>query len=163
LPAFQGRFVRLDSDWPSISTCSKIAPVTATHPDDLAYVIYTSGSTGRPKAVMVPHRGLVSRITWMLRQFALGGDERLLQKTPLSFDASSWEFFVPLANGSRLVMAEPGLHGDSLYLARIVAEQEITVLQVVPSMLSVLLEEPEFAGCCSLKYLFCGAEALPRE
>ncbi|MGH3737227.1 MAG: AMP-binding protein, partial [Micromonosporaceae bacterium] len=40
-------------------------------PDDLAYVIYTSGSTGNPKGVMIPHRGIVNRLTWMQHRYRL--------------------------------------------------------------------------------------------
>jgi pristinamycin I synthase-3/4 len=163
VPFFRGMLLRVDDDWPLISRAAPEAPADVTTPDHLAYVIYTSGSTGKPKAVMVPHRGMVSRVSWMLREFGMGPRERLLQKTPLGFDASAWEFYVPLASGSCLVMAEPERHGDSAYLAHMICERQITALQVVPSMLGALLDEPLFPECRSLKWLFCGAEALPRE
>jgi amino acid adenylation domain-containing protein len=163
VPFFRGMLLRADADWPLISQAAQAAPADFTTPGRLAYVIYTSGSTGKPKAVMVPHRGMVSRVSWMLRKFEMGPGERLLQKTPLSFDASAWEFYVPLASGSCLVMAEPERHGDSAYLAHMICERRITALQVVPSMLGALLDEPLFPECRSLKWLFCGAEALPRE
>src|SRR6266511_2173015 len=74
--------------------------------DDVAYMIYTSGSTGRPKGVPNTHRGIVNRLDWMQRTFALGADDVVLQKTPASFDVSVWELFWPLL---ALFLAEEGV------------------------------------------------------
>ncbi|WP_323643848.1 AMP-binding protein, partial [Pectobacterium carotovorum] len=62
-----------------------IAGLDAHH---LAYVIYTSGSTGKPKGVMNSHRGLCNRLVWMQNTYRLTPDDRVLQKTPFSFDVS---------------------------------------------------------------------------
>ncbi len=83
---------------------------------NLAYVIYTSGSTGRPKGAMNSHRGIVNRLLWMQEAYGLGASDRVLQKTPFSFDVSVWEFFWPLLTGARLVVARPGGHQDPAYL-----------------------------------------------
>ena len=84
-------------------------------PDDAAYVIYTSGSTGRPKGVVVPHRGIVNRLLWAQAEYGLDATERVLQKTPSSFDVSVPEFFGPLIVGAALVVARwsqgPGISG----------------------------------------------------
>ncbi|HEX5871107.1 MAG TPA: condensation domain-containing protein, partial [Longimicrobium sp.] len=77
----------------------------AVDPGSIAYVIYTSGSTGTPKGVEVPHRALANHMAWMRRRFPLGADGAVLQKTPFGFDASVWEFWAPLLEGARLVMA----------------------------------------------------------
>jgi microcystin synthetase protein McyA len=78
----------------------------ASQPSNLAYVIYTSGSTGKPKGVMIPHEGISNRLHWMQETYQLTPDDRILQKTPFSFDVSVWEFFWPLLNGAGLVMAK---------------------------------------------------------
>jgi amino acid adenylation domain-containing protein len=135
--------------------------VAEVSPENLAYVIYTSGSTGRPKGVGVPHRAIVNRLLWMQRELPLTSKDRLLHKTPISFDASVWEIFSPLLAGAQLVMARPGGHQDPAYLARTLAEQRITVCQLVPSMLQVLLQEPSMARCDSLRRVYCGGEVLP--
>ncbi|HLX10276.1 MAG TPA: amino acid adenylation domain-containing protein, partial [Thermoanaerobaculia bacterium] len=109
-------------------------------PDNLAYVIYTSGSTGRPKATMNTHRGIVNRLLWMQQQYRLTAGDRVLQKTPFTFDVSVWELFWPLLAGARLVMARPGGHRDPAYLAATIAADEITVLHFVPAMLRAFLE-----------------------
>src|SRR5215813_11935259 len=104
-------------------------------PDNLAYVIYTSGSTGRPKGTLNSHRGIVNRLLWMQERYGLSGDDRVLQKTPVSFDVSVWELFWPLSTGAQLVMARPGGHRDPAYLQEVIEERGITTLHFVPAML----------------------------
>jgi amino acid adenylation domain-containing protein len=129
--------------------------------EDPAYVLYTSGSTGTPKGVVVPHRAIVNHMRWMARTVPLGADGAVLQKTPVSFDASVWEFWAPLLQGGRLVMAAPGAHRDPVAMVEEVRRAAITDLQLVPSVLATLVEVPAFGGCRSLRRVFAGGEALP--
>ncbi|MEV5840822.1 non-ribosomal peptide synthase/polyketide synthase [Streptomyces sp. NPDC051985] len=126
-----------------------------------AYVIYTSGSTGRPKGVVVPHAGIVNRLLWMQDTYRLDPGDRVLQKTPSSFDVSVWEFFWPLITGAGLVLARPEGHRDPAYLARLIREQDVTTVHFVPSMLQLFLEEPTAAECTGLRRVMCSGEALP--
>ena len=130
-------------------------------PDALAYVIYTSGSTGAPKGAMNSHRGIVNRLLWMQDAYSLTANDRVLQKTPYNFDVSVWEFFWPLLTGATLVLAIPGGHQDPSYLVRLIAQQQITTLHFVPSMLQVFLAEPDLTPCRSLQRVICSGEALP--
>ena len=164
VPAPAGlRVVSVDAAWPAIAAESTENPARGAGPDTLAYVIYTSGSTGTPKGVAVEHASLVSHVSWFIREFQVGPRDRVLQKTPISFDASVWEFHVPLLAGARLVLAAPGGEREPRYLARTVREQGITLLQLVPSLLRVLADEPELRECGALRLLFCGGEALAGE
>jgi amino acid adenylation domain-containing protein len=129
--------------------------------DDLAYVIYTSGSTGQPKGAMITHRGIVNRLLWMQEEYRLTAADRVLQKTPFSFDVSVWEFFWPLLTGAGLVVCRPGRHGDSGYLAELIEKERVTTLHFVPSMLSQFLEDPDVQRCASLRQVMCSGEALP--
>src|SRR4030095_6340999 len=109
--------VCLDHEWETTAGREPDGdPGTPVDPDDLAYIIYTSGSTGTPKGVMVPHKGIRNRILWMQEQYGLTARDRVLQKTPFSFDVSVWEFFWPLMTGACLVMARPGGHHGGAYL-----------------------------------------------
>ena len=131
-------------------------------PDHAAYVIYTSGSTGRPKGVVVTHRAIVNRLAWMQHAYRLRADDRVLQKTPASFDVSVWEFFWALCEGAAVVLARPGGHKDPAHLSTLIAEQRVTTLHFVPSMLRAFLEEPTAAALCTgLRRAFCSGEALP--
>ncbi|HEX9937850.1 MAG TPA: amino acid adenylation domain-containing protein, partial [Longimicrobium sp.] len=127
----------------------------------LAYVIYTSGSTGRPKGVMVEHRALANVMGWMGEAWPLGAHDVVLQKTPVSFDASARELFPPLLAGARMVIARPGGHRDPAYLAETIRREGVTTLHFVPTMLGFLLEEPGIERCTSIARVVCGGEALP--
>src|SRR5213078_1376609 len=139
---------------------NKQNPPTNATPNNLAYVIYTSGSTGTPKGVRVPHRAICNHMRWMQSCFPLAATDRVLQKTPISFDASVWEFYAPLLNGAQLVMSPPSAHQDPAQLLQLVAKQQVTILQLVPTMLRLLLAEPQWQAGHNLRQVFCGGEAL---
>ncbi|RKH49357.1 non-ribosomal peptide synthetase [Corallococcus llansteffanensis] len=126
-----------------------------------AYVLYTSGSTGRPKGVLVPHWGVANFLLWLREELALGASDRVLHKTPISFDASLRELFSALISGGRLVIARPDGHRDPAYLIRLMREQGVTVLHLVPSLLGALLEQPELSTVETLRAVMSGGEALP--
>ena len=154
--------IPLDAALPELGVGSEEIELLGV-PDDPAYVLFTSGSTGRPKGAINSHRGIVNRLLWMQEAYALKPSERLLQKTPFSFDVSVWEFFWPLMVGATLVVAKPDGHRDSAYLAELVQRQRIDVLHFVPSMLRFFLDEPAAAQCKSVRRVVCSGEALPRE
>lgn len=159
----QTSVLALDTQWPLIQAQhSKIQQNVC--PEHLAYVIYTSGSTGNPKGVMVEHRAICNRLVWMQNQYGLTAEDRVLQKTPYSFDVSVWEFLWPLMTGARLVVAQPQEHKNPQYLANIIKQESITTLHFVPSMLRVFLEEATLSTeDMALKRIFCSGEALARD
>lgn len=129
-------------------------------PQDAAYVIYTSGSTGTPKGVVNQHRGIVNRLEWMRTHYGITSEDRILQKTPATFDVSVWEFFLPLTAGATLVVAPPDAHKDPAWLAAILREERITTTHFVPSMLAAFVAEPQAQGL-RLQRVFCSGEELP--
>ncbi|EDO25952.1 predicted protein, partial [Nematostella vectensis] len=129
----------------------------------LAYMIYTSGSTGKPKGAMIEHRSIVNRLFWMQDEYKVDKTDKILQKTPYSFDVSVWEFFLPLMQGAQLVFAKPEGHKDPGYLIDLIESEKITILHFVPSMLQVFLEVKTKLQCKSIKKVFCSGEALPFE
>ncbi|HEV2681895.1 MAG TPA: AMP-binding protein, partial [Rhodanobacter sp.] len=161
LPDISAPAVILDDDAGSLAGQPRHDPVvpglSCTH---LAYVIYTSGSTGNPKGVMIEHGGIVNRLQWMQDAYPLDGTDRVLQKTPFSFDVSVWEFFWPLSYGARIVLAEPGGHKDPAYLQEVIVREAVTVTHFVPSMLRQFLSVEDLEACVSLRHVFCSGEAL---
>jgi acyl-coenzyme A synthetase/AMP-(fatty) acid ligase/acyl carrier protein len=99
----------------------------------------------------------------MQEAYQLTGEDRVLQKTPFSFDVSVWEFFWPLITGACVVMARPGGHQDRQYLIEEIARQQITTIHFVPSMLQLFLAGDGLEACSSLKRVVCSGEALPYE
>ncbi|HXO42091.1 MAG TPA: amino acid adenylation domain-containing protein, partial [Thermoanaerobaculia bacterium] len=161
LPAAAARVLYLDDE--PARPGGKVPRSRRALPDNLAYVIYTSGSTGMPKGAMNSHRAVVNRLLWMQQTYGLTAADRVLQKTPISFDVSVWELFWPLLAGATLVVARPGGHQDPAYLVQLIREQRITTLHLVPSMLQVFLEAPGVSALGSLRRVFASGEALPAE
>ncbi|MFB4300962.1 amino acid adenylation domain-containing protein [Actinomadura sp. NTSP31] len=135
-------------------------PDSVPHPGDAAYVVYTSGSTGRPKGVVIEHAGIANRVRWTAGAHRLGPADRVLQKTSAGFDAAGWEIFAPLVSGGAVVLAPPGAEADPAAMVRAVAAHEVTVLQVVPSILRLLVEAPGWRRCTALRLLFSAGEPL---
>ena len=139
------------------------APVCELGWENLAYVIYTSGSTGLPKGAMITHGALSNHMQWMARAFPLDASDTLLQKTPLSFDASVWELFAPLLSGAKLALAQPDGHRDPVYLWNATVDLGVTTLQLVPTMLEAFVEQTGLREPLKLRRVFSGGEALTTE
>ncbi|HEU4507241.1 MAG TPA: amino acid adenylation domain-containing protein [Pyrinomonadaceae bacterium] len=152
----------LDGDWEIFTQHSDQKLEVEIEGANVAYVIYTSGSTGQPKGVMISQQAICNHMRWMQERFPLTAEDAVLQKTPFSFDASVWEFYAPLFAGGTLVLAQPGGHQDSAYLVKTIADEGVTVLQVVPTLLQMLVQEPGLEQCKDLKRVFCGGEILTR-
>ncbi|WP_405937293.1 amino acid adenylation domain-containing protein [Streptomyces sp. NBC_00726] len=131
--------------------------------DNVAYAIFTSGSTGRPKAVVVTHAGIARRVGWAVERHGFGPGERVLQKTTVGFDAAGWEIFAPLVCGGTVVLAPAGAEHDPAALLRAVGDFGVTVLQVVPSVLRLLMAEDGWEHCGALRLLFSAGEPLHAE
>lgn len=149
-------------------------PGVKTSLDEDAYVLFTSGSTGRPKGVAISHRAIDNRLRWQQHQIPVGEGDRVLHKTPISFDVHVWELYWPLAEGAAVVIAAPEGHRDPAYLARVFAEQSVTAVHFVPTMLSALTSSPAARRILAdagfgrdrdqpLRYVVCSGEALQKD
>ncbi len=135
--------------------------------NDLAYVIYTSGTSGRPKGVMIEHKGIINRIIWMNNEYPVSATDRILQKTPFTFDVSLWEIFLPISFGATLVLSRSDDNKDVLKIINLIIDNKISYIHFVPSMLSVIVMYLIGANtklinqmAQSLKHLFCSGEEL---
>jgi amino acid adenylation domain-containing protein len=149
----EARAVRLDpvedAFWPAHDLGLPV------HEDNLAYVIYTSGSTGRPKGVAVAHGAVAGMIAFQSRTFGLGPHSRVLGVASICFDASVSEIWIALTTGGELAVAPRRLLGREL--SAVLAEQRITQVALVPSVLAALpdTELPD------LETVLVGGEACP--
>jgi amino acid adenylation domain-containing protein len=162
LPGKAGKIVYVDGTENEWSREDLSNPECAANAENLAYVIYTSGSTGLPKGVCITHQSICNHMDWLLEEFSFNPADKILQKTPFSFDASVWEFHAPLLCGGTLVMARPDGHREPDYLIETIIEHGITTLQLVPSQMQMLLHAEKLEECRSLRRLFCGGEALDK-
>jgi amino acid adenylation domain-containing protein len=139
------------------------APSVELNGAQLAYMIFTSGSTGAPKGAGNTHSGLINRLGWMQHAYRLTPEDVVLQKTPIGFDVSVWEFLWPLMTGARLALAAPGAQREPLEIIETIRRQGVTVVHFVPSMLRAFLADERVQYCSSLRYLICSGEALPAD
>lgn len=164
----------LSTDEPTRSPAAEELPGVKTGLEEDAYVLFTSGSTGRPKGVAISHRSIDNRLRWQQHQIPVGEGDRVLHKTPISFDVHVWELYWPLAEGAAVVIAAPEGHRDPAYLARVIAEQSVTAVHFVPTMLSALTSSPAARRILAdagfgqnreqpLRYVVCSGEALQKD
>ncbi|HEY7221354.1 MAG TPA: amino acid adenylation domain-containing protein, partial [Candidatus Binatia bacterium] len=132
--------------------------------DSPAYVIYTSGSTGTPKAVVALHRGAVNRFAWMWKTYPFGPNEKICQKTSLSFVDSVWEVFGALLRGVPTVIVPEMVAREPEGLVHYLARHRVTRVVLVPSLLREILRLPNLGKrLARLKFCFSSGEPLPVE
>ena len=157
--------IKIDLDKPLQEHSIPEAAITqVTKPDDVAYVIYTSGTTGKPKGVLIEHRALVNRIHWMNRQYPMGNEGVILQKTPYTFDVSVWELTWWFYAGVKMAFLAPGDEKFPDRIAEAIEYYRVTVMHFVPSMLGGFMEYLSKSGKSyqlhSLRRVFSSGEAL---
>src|SRR5690606_12180430 len=106
----------------------------------------------------------VNRLAWMDAAYPMTAGDRVLQKTPVTFDVSVWELFWPLIAGVPLVIAEPDRHGDPEYLADLIDSKGVSVLHFVPSMLATFTDVlgARISDLTSVRTVFTSGESLTR-
>ncbi|MEV7289961.1 amino acid adenylation domain-containing protein, partial [Streptomyces sp. NPDC093252] len=128
-------------------------------PDNRAYVIYTSGSTGRPKGVAVSHRNVVGMFASTRGLFDLGPSDVWSCFHSFAFDFSVWELWGALVHGARVVVVPFDVSRSPQQFARLLADEQVTVLSQTPSALYQLLAVDEFRPR-DLRLMVFGGEAL---
>ncbi|MEZ6138230.1 MAG: amino acid adenylation domain-containing protein [Pirellulaceae bacterium] len=140
---------------------SSALPLPTVQPRDLAYAIYTSGSTGKPKGVLIEHQALCNTLQWRMQDVPLGSD-RVLMLLSHQFDAGLGIALSTLSQGASLVYPEHA-NCDPVDIINLIIERQVTVLPVFPGLLRVLITQPEFSQCLSLRQVWVGGEALSSE
>lgn len=172
LPPQRLQFLRDDAS-PRVSLTAdgawrrKMAEVAPLMPQPVlantfAALVYTSGSTGIPKGVIIEHGSLANQVEWLRTTLRLSPRDVVLQKYSFSFDAALSEMLSALSSGAQLLVdGERGRDADRLIA--LIREAGVTVLDVVPSQLAVLVEHPAWRRCTSLRVVICGGERLSAE
>lgn len=134
----------------------------APGPEDAAYVIYTSGSTGLPKGCVVTHGNVLSLILGSLPLFAFGPDDRWSLFHSASFDISVWEMWGAWAGAATVVIVDQEAAHEPARLLRLLQDEAVTVLNMVPSVFQHLVHVHADAGApgLPLRYVVFGGEAV---
>ncbi len=102
--------------------------------NDLAYVIYTSGTTGNPKGTLLRHVGVLNLASWIQRVYDIRPEDRVLQFATFSFDASVYETFVSLFNGSTLYLIDDEERMSAEHFLKTIDREGITVIPALPTV-----------------------------
>lgn len=163
---YNGHVIDLTTD----STLSSLPTENLPHVtqvSDLMYVIYTSGTTGKPKGVMVPYKGVINRLNWMIDEFNVSEQEKVLFKTPFTFDVSVWEIFGWAMVGGQAVLLPSGEESNPAKITKLIEQHDITMVHFVPSMLSVFIDfikaSDNVAAISSVNNVLASGEALKTE
>jgi amino acid adenylation domain-containing protein len=152
-----------DPDCDSDDDLGSRPPESGVRSDDLAYIMYTSGSTGRPKGVMVEHRAICNTIQWRNKDLTLHASDVVLNNLHYAFDPSLGLIFPTLAAGARIVLAEPGEEYDPHRLLERVITEGVTILEMPPGLLRVMLDDPLLKVCRKLRWVCCGGATMPTD
>jgi amino acid adenylation domain-containing protein/FkbM family methyltransferase len=166
LPAGPGQVVCLDLEWAELERQSEENPEVRVEDRDLAYVMYTSGSTGKPKGVMIEHRGMMNHLWAKVEELGLGEKDVVVQNAPASFDISVWQMMAPLLTGGQVQIIGEEIARDGFRLLREVHRLGATVLETVPTLLGMMIQQQLQAGSQrlslgELRWMISNAEALP--
>ena len=159
LPLTDARLVLIDAQWDEIAAERDANPSSAPTARSAAYVIYTSGSTGKPKGVVVEHGGFSNLAEAQVRAFDLRPENRVLQFSSLSFDASIFEMVMALRNGATLHLARPQTLLPGEGLVQLLRREGVTNLTIPPSALGAVPD----AELPALRTLVVAGEACPAE
>lgn len=146
----------LDLGWEAIATGTDGIALPAAHPASLAYITYTSGSTGIPKGVAVTNRNIVNLISdgcWHN-----GNHGRVLFHSPYTFDASTYELWVPLLSGGRVVMATES-RVDAADLEHSIIMNDVTAAYFTTALFEVMSQEAT-GGLGRLREIWTGGDVI---
>lgn len=132
---------------------------------DLAYVIFTSGSTGKPKGVMIEYGGLQNHLEAKRHILNLDETSIVAHNASISFDISVWQVLSPICAGGtvRVFSNMEVMHVKRFIKA--VKEDEITVLEVVPAYLNMIIKavKQSETSLPDLMYVLCTGETLTND
>jgi amino acid adenylation domain-containing protein len=146
-----------------ISSAVSPFPTLPLRHDDLAYILYTSGSTGKPKGVMLTHENAVSFVDWCTDVFQPRSSDRFSSHAPFHFDLSILDIHLSLKHGATLVLVSEDIGKDPVRLAKLIADERISIWYSAPSILSLLaqfgnLPDYDYSG---LRHILFAGEVFP--
>ncbi|CAN5863275.1 phenyloxazoline synthase MbtB [soil metagenome] len=109
-------------------------------PAEPAYILFTSGSPGEPKGVEVTHDAAMNTVEFINRHFEIGSSDRNLALSTLEGDLSVLDIFGMLRAGASIVVVDEEDRRNPDAWARMIAENQVTVLHFMPGWLEMLVQ-----------------------
>ena len=132
------------------------ARVLGATPDHPAYLIYTSGSTGTPKGIVISGRNICHYLRAANEVYRLHESDIVFQGASVAFDLSMEEIWLPYLVGASLFVATPEIMAEADKLPDLLEAYGVTVLDTVPTLLSLLPRD-----AATLRIIILGGEACP--
>ncbi len=138
-----------------------VAPTRRPREDDLCWLLYTSGTTGLPKGAMLSHRNLLAAVMNSMSTWEVAQDEVNLFTFPL-FHVAGYVMPMQHLRNQPVVLLR---NFDPETLLRNVQEYRVTSTAMAPTMIAMLLEDPntDRYDLSSLRRLGYGASSMPAE
>jgi fatty-acyl-CoA synthase len=152
------------ADWDEFTAASDPAlALPAVAPGDPVQIQYTSGTTGFPKGALLNHRGIINASRFVARGGGMG-------------DGGVWVNAMPMFHVGGSALAELGTFThrgtfvsmpafDAGLMLELFETYRGTITQAVPTMLSALLDHPDFKkrDTSSVRTIMSGASFVPAE
>jgi amino acid adenylation domain-containing protein len=131
--------------------------------DDIAFMLTTSGSTGLPKIVPLPEAAIHEFTDWAASQFGIGPGAKVLNYAPLNFDLCLLDIWTTLKAGGCVVLVDQAKATQGAYLVDLVADNEVDVVQSVPMLYRLLIDETSESGqrFPSVKHAITTGDKIP--
>jgi amino acid adenylation domain-containing protein len=131
--------------------------------DDIAFMLTTSGSTGLPKIVPLSEGAIGEFTAWAADQFEIGPGTKVLNYAPLNFDLCLLDIWSTLKAGGCVVLVDQAKATHGGYLVELVADNEVDVVQAVPMLYRLLIDETRESGkrFPSVKHVITTGDKIP--
>jgi acyl carrier protein len=117
---------------------------------------------------MVEQRGMLNHLYAKIEALELSAADTVAQTASQCFDISVWQFLAALLVGGRVQIYPDVIAHDALRLLQLVEQQQVSILETVPSLLRAMLDaqedkEGQQPQLKTLRWLIPTGEALPVE
>jgi len=138
------------------------APDVNIDDDDPASIMYTSGTTGPPKGAVLTHKNLAMCAMTYMAYFEWNQGTRVLYVLPLFHMAAYGAYMINLFAGLPAVITD---QPEPEAIMKIVHEERITSVALVPAIWNWIVHHPEFDryDLSSLEYCTTGAAVMPMD
>jgi len=109
--------------------------------DDVSFMLTTSGSTGLPKIVPLSPTGVDRFTHWAAARFEIGPGTTVFNYAPLNFDLCLLDIWTTLKVGGCVVLVDQDRATNGAYLANLMIEHSVNVVQGVPMLYRLLIDE----------------------
>jgi amino acid adenylation domain-containing protein len=157
---FEGEVINLENQSLFTRDSSNLGKINQSN--DLAYVIYTSGSTGKPKGVQIEHTSIVNQIYGLEKIYTFDSSLHHILLAPFTFDPSVQQIFLPLTSGGKLFLVSKSSKYNMAELSDFVVSNHIDILNTVPSLMNVLLDQINGYDDLHFKYIILAGEVFTK-